>query len=295
MYQCGSAALWRQWGDGRRWCIHKSSKNAKGAKGAKGKKSKKAASKKNNKPKSKAKAKKKTKKKKKHSDLFEALEDDASPKVLADDLLSKFNRGTSENNHDDAVVVQLLNLIFRCSGMSSDVAPELVKQGDELINELNSGGSMIAKLQRESGNHSYPAAERNTRNRAFSKKLYEFWQRLVGACCSGTDPDCSTDGGLLERLVKQLAVIGHSVGAPFRHASVQSMTGIIAALGGKIQAVDDQLKSVNLKAAGELKKNKKTTKKASKVTLKNKQVLEDKRYNMLVLVDDLFSDVAAHR
>ena len=223
------------------------------------------------------------------------MEDNASPKVLADDLLSKFNRGTSENNHSDTVVVQLLNLIFRCSGMSSDVAPELVKQGDELVDELNNGGSMIAKLQRESGNHSYPAAERNTRNRAFSKKLYEFWQRLVSACCSGTKPDCSVDEGLLDRLTKQLNVIGHSVGAPFRHASVQSMTGIVAALGGKIKAVDDQLKSVNLKAAGEAKKNKKTTKKASKVTLKNKQVLEDKRDDMLDLLNNLFEDIFHHR
>ena len=57
--------------------------------------------------------------KKKMQDLFEALSSKASPKILADNLLSKYGTAEGEN----IVVVQLLNLIFRCSGMENNGGP----------------------------------------------------------------------------------------------------------------------------------------------------------------------------
>ena len=207
---------------------------------------------------------KKKGRKKKMQDLFEALSSKASPKILADNLLSKYGTAEGEN----IVVVQLLNLIFRCSGMennglSQDTnVSQLTNEGGYNIAEhLQVGGGLLAKLQKEASSSSYPAAEKNAQTRSLSKRLDDFWSKLVHACCSGTTPDVSTEGGLLDVICGQIEVIAHSAGHPFRHASVQAMTGIVNALGVKIGHVDNQLVQVRQKMESEVRKAK--TKKAS--------------------------------
>ena len=197
-------------------------------------------------------------------DLFEALSSKASPKILADNLLSKYGTAEGEN----IVVVQLLNLIFRCSGMENNGltqdtnVSQLTNEGGYNIAEhLQVGGGLLAKLQKEASSTSYPAAEKNAQTRSLSKRLDDFWSKLVHACCSGTTPDVSTEGGLLDVICGQIEVIAHSAGHPFRHASVQAMTGIVNALGVKIGHVDDQLVQVRQKMESEVRKAK--TKKAS--------------------------------
>ena len=207
---------------------------------------------------------KKKGRKKKMQDLFEALSSKASPKILADNLLSKYGTAEGEN----IVVVQLLNLIFRCSGMENNGltqdtnVSQLTNEGGYNIAEhLQVGGGLLAKLQKEASSTSYPAAEKNAQTRSLSKRLDDFWSKLVHACCSGTTPDVSTEGGLLDVICGQIEVIAHSAGHPFRHASVQAMTGIVNALGVKIGHVDDQLVQVRQKMESEVRKAK--TKKAS--------------------------------
>jgi len=227
--------------------------------------------------------------------LFEALSSKASTKVLADDLISRFNQnGDGANN----VTVQLLNLIFRCSGMPSGISStsQVLDEDDEdsynVSKELKIDGGLLMKLQKETSS-SYPAAERNAVYRNFSKRLKDFWSKLVNACCSGTKPDVSVEHGLLDTMVSQLEVVCHSAGHPFRHASVQSMTFLVSALGNKIRHVDDQLDQIQKKVNAEIKKSK--TNKPSKTTQKNLEVLQDKRFNMSSLIEDMMGTVYKHR
>ena len=97
----------------------RSSSSSKGSKGKKKTTKKKKTSSSKSKSKS-SKGSKKTKKGgKKQQDLFLALSGNASAKSLTGDLLDTYNKG--KKNNDSTVIVKLLNLIFRCSGMSSGV------------------------------------------------------------------------------------------------------------------------------------------------------------------------------
>jgi len=162
-----------------------------------------------------------------------------------------------------------------------------------LESNLGVGGGLLAKLQKETSTMSYPAAEKNVANRAFSKRLKDFWSKLVHGCCSGTAPDISSDNSLMDQIRDQVHVVAHSAAYPFRHAALQSMTHIVLALGVKIKAVEEQMIAIDTKRQGEISKNK--NKKANKGTEKMYKALKEKMAVMEDMVNRYMEDVSHHR